>query len=59
MAVKAINNIARPNGLVLTLLIFGAYLCIPKFDALTTTITKHVTAIKNVMKEVQKVRAKK
>jgi hypothetical protein len=26
MAFKAINNIASPNGLILTLLVFGAYL---------------------------------
>jgi hypothetical protein len=25
MAVKAVNNTAGPNGLVLTLLVFGAY----------------------------------
>lgn len=28
MAFKAVNNIAGPNGFVLTLLFFGAYPCI-------------------------------
>jgi len=32
MAVKAINNTASPNGLVSTLLVYGAYLRIGKLD---------------------------
>jgi len=30
MAVKAVNNLAGPNGLVPTLLVFGAYPCMTK-----------------------------
>ena len=32
MAIKAINNTASPNGLVPTLLVYGAYLRISKLD---------------------------
>jgi hypothetical protein len=32
MAFKAINNIARPDKLVLTLLVYGAYLQITEHD---------------------------
>ena len=32
MAVKAINNTASPNGLVPTLLVYGAYLRIGKYN---------------------------
>ena len=32
MAFKAINDFVGPNGLIPTLLVFGAYLCIIKSD---------------------------
>jgi hypothetical protein len=32
MAVKAVNDTAGPNGLVPTLLVYGAYLRISKLD---------------------------
>ena len=38
MAVKAVNNTAGPNGLVPTLLVYGAYLRIGKLDPLTPSI---------------------
>ena len=38
MAVKAINNIASSNGLVLTLLVFSAYLRIIEYNALLLII---------------------
>ena len=57
MAVKAINNTAGPNGLVPIFLVFGAYLCISKFNSPTSTISQWTTSIKNAIKEVQKVRA--
>ena len=38
MAVKAINNTASFNGLVHTLLIYGAYLKIGKLDPLAPSI---------------------
>ena len=39
MAVKAINNTISFNGLVPTLLVYGAYLKINKLDPLTPSIT--------------------
>lgn len=59
IAVKAINNISSFNGLVPTLLIFGAYSCILKFYFPTSIISQRATAIKNTMKKVQKVKAER
>lgn len=59
IAIKVVNNTVVPNGLVSTLLVFGAYPCITEFDALTSTITQWAEAIKNAMKEVQKIRAER
>ena len=39
MFIKAINNIARLDGIVFTLLVFGAYLQIIKYNALLLIIT--------------------
>ena len=55
MAVKAINDTAGPNGLVSTLLLFGAYPRMSKYDATTPTMTQRTAAIKNAMKEVRRV----
>jgi hypothetical protein len=38
MAFKAINNSAGPDGLVLTLLVFRAYLRMIESDALSSTV---------------------
>ena len=59
ITIKTINNIIGPNGLVSTLLVFEAYPRISKFDSPTPTITQCITAIKNTMKKVQKVRAER
>jgi hypothetical protein len=45
MAVKAVNNSARPDRIVLTLLVFGSYLRITEIDALSSTIAKRAKAI--------------
>ena len=59
MVVKTINDTAGLNGLVPTFLVFGAYSRMSEFDSPIPTITQRATAIKNTMKEVQKVKAKK
>ena len=59
MAVKAINDTAGPNGLVPTLLVFGAYLRLSKYNAHTPAMTQRAVAIKNAIKEVQRVRAER
>ena len=46
MAVKAVNNTAGPDGLVPTLLVFGAYPRMTEFDPPTLTITQRATAMK-------------
>ena len=58
MAVKAINNTASPNGLVPTLLVYGAYLRISKLDPPTLTIMEQAAAIWKAIAEIVKLRAK-
>jgi hypothetical protein len=45
MAVKAVNNSARPDGIVLTLLVFGLYPRITEIDPPSPTIAKRAEAI--------------
>ena len=51
MAIKAVNNIAGPNGLVPTLLVFGAY---PNLDPPTPLITVRATAVRKAIAEIAK-----
>lgn len=59
MAVKAINDTAGPNGLVPTLLVFGAYPRMHSLDLPAPSITKRASAIEKAMEEVRKVRAER
>ena len=45
MAIKAVNDLAGPNGIVPTLLIFSAYLWLTKIDSLSLSVTKRIKAI--------------
>ena len=45
MAVKAINNTAGPDRLVLTFLVYRAYLKINKLDPSALSITEQVAVI--------------
>ena len=58
MAVKAVNNTASPNGLVPTLLVYGAYLRISKLDPPAPSVTDRVAVIRKAMAEIVKLRAK-
>ena len=58
MAVKAVNNTAGPNGLVPTLLVYGAYLRISKLDPPTPSVIDQAAAIRKAMAEIVKLRAK-
>jgi len=58
MAVKAVNNTAGPNGLVPTLLVYGAYLRISKLDPPALSVTDRVATIWKAMAEIVKLRAK-
>jgi hypothetical protein len=52
IAVKAINNIVRLDRLVLTLLVFRAYLQMTNINPLSLSITKRAEAIHVAIKEV-------
>ena len=58
MAIKAINDIASPNGLVPTLLVYGAYLRISNLDPPAPSIIERVATIRKAMAEIVKLRAK-
>ena len=45
MAVKAVNDTAGPNGLVPTLLVYGAYLRISKLDPLALSVIERAAII--------------
>ena len=54
IAVKAINNLARPDRIIPTLLVFRVYLQITKIDALLLSITKKAEVIRIATKEVRR-----
>ena len=59
MAFKAINDTAGPDGLVPTLLVFGAYPRMVELDAPSATVAQRANAIKKAMAEVRKLRAER
>ena len=58
MAVKAINNTAGPNGLVPTLLVYGAYLRISKLDPPTLSVIDRAAIIRKAIAKIVKLWAK-
>ncbi len=58
-AVKAINDSAGPNGIVPTLLVFGAYLRLTKDSPPSPSITKRAEAIHKAMKEIRRIHAER
>lgn len=56
MAVKAVNDTAGPNGLVPTLLVFGAYPRMAKLDPPAPGIAVRSKAIEKAMAEPSKLR---
>ena len=52
MAIKAINNLARLNGIISILLVFRAYPRITKIDTPLLSIIKRAEAICVAIKEV-------
>jgi hypothetical protein len=57
MVVKTVNNTAGLDGLVLTLLVFRAYLRISRDKGLVVSITARAAIIKKVIIEVQRCHA--
>jgi len=58
MAVKAINNTAGLDGLVPTLLVYGAYLRISNLDPSAPFITEQAAVIRKVIAKIVKLWAK-
>jgi hypothetical protein len=54
MAVKAINDLAGPDGIVPILLVFGAYPRLTKIDLPFSLVTKRTEAICATTKEVRR-----
>jgi hypothetical protein len=54
MAIKAVNNTAGPNGLVPTLLVFGAYPRITSYDAPVALVAARANVIKATIANVYK-----
>lgn len=59
MAVKAVNDTAGPNGLVPTLLVFGAYPRMNFMDPPAPIIAQRAASIEKAMDEIRKLHAKK
>jgi len=59
IAVKVVNDIAGPNKLIPTLLVFGAYPRMTTLDPPAPSITQRAAAIKSAMREVRKCHAER
>jgi hypothetical protein len=59
MAVKAINDSAGPDGIVPTLLVFGAYPRLTELDPPSPSVTKRAEAICAATKEVRRLYAER
>jgi hypothetical protein len=58
IAVKAVNDSARPDRIVPTLLVFGSYLRMTEIDPPSPTIAKRAEAIRAATKEVRRLHTK-
>lgn len=59
MAVKTVNDSAGPDGIVPTLLVFGAYPRLTEMDPPSPSITKRAEAIRAATKEVRRLHAER
>jgi hypothetical protein len=59
MAFKAINDSAGPDGIVPTLLVYGALPRMTEYDALSPTVLQQSAALKKAIVEIQKLRARR
>jgi hypothetical protein len=59
MAVKAINDLVGPDGIVPTLLVFRVYLRLTKDLLLLPSVTERAKAIYKAIKEVWRIYAKR
>ena len=58
MAIKAVNDTAGPDGLVLTLLVYKAYPRINNLDPPTPSITEQTATIQKAIAKIVKLQAK-
>jgi hypothetical protein len=58
MAIKAVNNTAGPNRLILILLVYRAYPWISNLDLLAPSIIDRAAIIQKAIAEIVKLRAK-
>ena len=59
LTVKVINDIAGPNGLILTLLVFGAYLRISTVLIPSSGVIERAAAVRKAMKKLAELRTKR
>jgi hypothetical protein len=59
MTVKAINDLAGPDGIVPILLVFGAYPRLTEIDPPSPSVTKRAEAIRATTKEVRRLYAER
>ena len=59
MTIKAVNNTVGPDGLVLTLLVFGTYPQITTTNTLSLTVIKHGKIITKTIKQIAELHTKK
>ena len=59
MAVKAVNDSAGPDGIVPTLLVFGAYPRMTEDSAPSPSITQRAEAIRKATKEIRRIHAER
>ena len=59
MAVKAVNDTAGPNGLVLTLFMFRAYLRMTRLSAPSALMIKRAEAVRTAMTELRHLNVKR
>jgi hypothetical protein len=59
MAVKAVNDLAGPDGIVPTLLVFGAYPRLTRDSPPSPSVTERAKAIHKAMKEVRRLNAER
>ena len=57
MAIKAINDTAGPNGIIPTLLVFGAYPRISDYSPPSPSVSQRAEAVRKATKEVQRIYA--
>ena len=53
MAIKAVNNTIGLYSLILTILVFRAFLCLAELDPLNPSVEQRAVIIKKAMKEVR------